>query len=423
MTRAPLLALATALGLSACQTTSDPQAPVVPVTPLSGAPIQTVETDYTASLQCLASFAGAQNYPAPRVAVGHISDLTGADDYMSGRRLTQGATLMAISAADTAGMRVVERFDMGVVQVELDYAQNGLVRDAPNRLRQIQQGQIEGADLYLVGGLTEFNPNIRSSGRTAYASVLGDSGGAGTYSGSEYVIDIGMDLRLIDVRSTEVIAVRAFRKQVRGREIESGVFAFMDDIVIDIGGGERALEPVQTAVRAMVDRAVFEFMASLYDLQTGSCVDGQPARARVQQAQHAQRQVAPQPAPRQVAQTAPQRQPSPVPAAPSIQSPAAVSTAPDRSTHTGYGLHLASYRTMWNANRQWPEIRSAYEQILGDRHGRIVADDGGNEGTIFRVMAGPWPNEAAAASACRDIRNLGGQCAVTAYAGDAMMRY
>lgn len=137
-----------ALTLSACATSIDPNEPVAHVQPLSGSPVMEVTSDYSTALQCLADYARAQPYPAPRVAVGHISDLTGAEDYLSGRRLTQGATLMAITAMSEAGMRLVERFDMGVVQVELDYAQSGLLRDAPNVLRTVQYGQMEGADLY-----------------------------------------------------------------------------------------------------------------------------------------------------------------------------------------------------------------------------------------------------------------------------------
>lgn len=404
----PLLA---ALGLTACASTSDPNEVVEHVAPLSGSPVVESRSDYTGALQCLADHAGRQPYAAPRVAVGHISDLTGAEDYLSGRRLTQGATLMAITAASQSGMRLVERFDMGVVQVELDYAQNGLLRDAPDVLRTVQRGQMEGADLYLVGGITEFNPNIRSSGTNAFANTTGETGGALAFGGSEYIVDVGIDLRLIDVRSTEVLAVRSLRKQIRGREVEAGIYAFLDGTVLDIGGGERALEPVQTAVRSMIDRAVFEFMAMLYDLESGSCIDGRPAQSRQQAAS------APASASAQLAQTPPPARSAPVETLPQSALPEAQLPPP-----SGYALHLASQRTVWHVNRDWQELRAAYADILAGRDGRISRAQRSDEGVVFRLLAGSWRTETEASRACQEIRRRGGQCQITAFEGMPVMR-
>lgn len=402
---APLLG---ALAMSACATTIDPNETVEHIQPLSGSPVVEATSDYSASLRCLADYARAQPYAAPRVAVGHISDLTGAEDYLSGRRLTQGATLMAITAMSEAGMRLVERFDMGVVQVELDYAQNGLLRDAPNVLRTVQQGQMEGADLYLVGGITEFNPNIRSSGSNAFANTTGETGGALALGGSDYVVDVGIDLRLIDVRSTEVLAVRSLRKQIRGREVEAGVYAFLDGTVLDIGGGERALEPVQTAVRSMIDRAVFEFMGMLYDMESGSCVDGRQATAIQRQASHTVNAAQHAAQPGQVAETA----------AP-VQSELPATQLPPPN---GYALHIASQHTVWQANQDWRELRVMYANVLAGRDARITRLQTPDRGVVFRLLAGSWHTESDAAQACEQIRARGGDCRVTAYQGLPVMR-
>jgi curli production assembly/transport component CsgG/holdfast attachment protein HfaB len=42
------------------------------------------------------------------------------------------------------------------------------------------------------------------------------------------------------------------------------VFDFLNGNVFDVGGGEGGFEPVQLAVRALVERATVEFMANLY---------------------------------------------------------------------------------------------------------------------------------------------------------------
>lgn len=257
-----------ALAVSGCASIDGPAARVEP---LRGSAPEAITTDYTAALRCLGSHVRSQSYPAPRLAVGLITDMTGAQDQITGRRLTQGATLMAITAAADAGMRLVERYDMGVLQVELDYARSGLLRDSEQVIREVQAGSIQGADLYIIGGITEYNPNIRSRGADAFAAGQSARATSLSLGASDYVVDVGIDLRLVDARSSEVIAVRGLRKQIVGREIRAGVFGFADGTTIDIGGGQRAMEPVQTAVRTMVDRIVYEFIASLYDVSPEFC--------------------------------------------------------------------------------------------------------------------------------------------------------
>lgn len=267
-----------AFAVSGCASIDGPAARVEP---LRGSAPEAITTDYTAALRCLGSHVRSQSYPAPRLAVGLITDMTGAQDQIQGRRLTQGATLMAITAAADAGMRLVERYDMGVLQVELDYARSGLLRDSEQVIREVQAGSIQGADLYIIGGITEYNPNIRSRGADAFATGKSDRATSLSLGASDYVVDVGIDLRLVDARSSEVIAVRGLRKQIVGREIRAGVFGFADGTTIDIGGGQRAMEPVQTAVRTMVDRIVYEFIASLYDVSPELCEQAGSDEARV----------------------------------------------------------------------------------------------------------------------------------------------
>jgi curli biogenesis system outer membrane secretion channel CsgG len=392
-----LAALLSAGLLAGCATTIDPDAPVEHVQPLSGSPVVAGSTEYTEALHCLAGYARGQSFPPPRVAVGHISDLTGADDYLSGRRLTQGATLMAITAVSEAGMRLVERFDLGVVQVELGYTESGLLRDAPGTLREIRQGQMEGADLYLVGGITEFNPNIRSGGLNAFANTGGESGGAVIASTNDYIIDVGIDLRLIDVRSTEVLSVRSLRKQVRGREVEAGVFAFFDGTVIDIGGGQRALEPVQTAVRTMVERAVFEFMGGLYNLESGSCLDGRPATPR----------AAPAAAVRPAPEPEPDARPAPIAAEPVVDS---------------YGVRLAAHHTLMNVEQSWSNLRRAHSELLDGRQARVARLERPDQAPVFLLQAGEWPDASAAETVCARIRDRGAQCEVGPFNGTPLLR-
>ena len=67
------------------------------------------ETPYSDGLRCMANY--TRGRPV-RIAVGQIADYTGKiSSDNSGREVTQGAALMAMSALSKAGVPLVERFD------------------------------------------------------------------------------------------------------------------------------------------------------------------------------------------------------------------------------------------------------------------------------------------------------------------------
>jgi curli biogenesis system outer membrane secretion channel CsgG len=231
-------------------------------------------TPYSAALVCMAEYARQARVSAPRIAIGRIADYTGkAEADGSGRKLTQGASLMAMSAFAKAGMPLVERFDTSVSELELKYANNKLISDNPNpapdmpaEYRKILAGQVPGSDFYVAGGITEMNFNIRSSGFDAAGGNPDPTEFKGTAHGRLFIMNIGLDLRLINTRTLEVVDVISYQKQVVGHEVALGMFDFLNGNVFDISGGEGALEPIQLAVRALVERAVVEMTANLYGM-------------------------------------------------------------------------------------------------------------------------------------------------------------
>jgi len=244
--------------------------------PIGDAPVTTNPTAYTSALLCLAEYGRANNVAPPRIAIGRILDYTGTVNEDGGRRLTQGASLMAMSAFAKAGARLVERFDTSVTELELRYANNRLIGGEPGEddVRRIFAGQMPGSDYYFVGGITELNYNIRSMGADVQGGHVDARDGVGHIGARLYVMNIALDFRLIDTRTLEVVDVISYQKQIIGRELRAGVFSFFDDTLIDIAAGERALEPVQLAVRAGVERAAVEVMSRFYRVPDSSvCAD------------------------------------------------------------------------------------------------------------------------------------------------------
>lgn len=271
--RTVALLSAAALGLSACAT---------PIAGPSGnyartigtAPVTVNPTPYSAALVCMAGYARNARIVAPRIAIGRIADYTGkSESDGSGRKITQGASLMAMSAFAKAGMPLVERFDTSVSELELKYANNKLISDAPNpapnqaaEYRRIVAGQVPGSDFYVAGGVTELNYNIRSSGFDVAGGDVDATDAKGTFRGRLFIMNIGLDLRLINTRTLEVVDVISYQKQVVGREVGVGFFDFLNGNVFDISAGAGALEPMQLAVRSLVERAVVEMTANLYGM-------------------------------------------------------------------------------------------------------------------------------------------------------------
>ncbi|MEI9996845.1 MAG: holdfast anchoring protein HfaB [Rhizomicrobium sp.] len=271
----PLILAIAAVSLAGC---ISPQADSTTgryTAPIGGSPVISNETPYSAALRCMAGYTGQRPL---KIAVGQIADYTGkAESDNSGRKITQGAALMAMSALSKAGVQLVERFDTSVAEMELKYANNKLIgADAGpngqggNDYRQIIAGSIPGSDYYLVGGITELNFNIRSVGASADGGETATNGIKGQTGGNMYVMNVGLDLRLVDTKTLQVVDVISYQKQIIGRQVSVGVFDFLGANFFDASVGESALEPIQLAVRSVIERAVLEMTSRLYHT-SGSC--------------------------------------------------------------------------------------------------------------------------------------------------------
>ncbi|HWA31649.1 MAG TPA: holdfast anchoring protein HfaB [Rhizomicrobium sp.] len=275
LTRSLVFGLA-AIALSGCITPEASSTTGRYTAPIGGSPVIANETPYSTALRCLAPYTAA--HPV-RIAVGQIADYTGKiSSDNTGREVTQGAALMAMSALAKAGVPLVERFDTSVAEMELKYANNKLIAgDGPNNgpagsdYRKIYAGSIPGSDYYLVGGITEVNFNIRSEGANADGSGTSTNSLKGTAGANMYVMNVGLDLRLVDTNTLEVVDVISYQKQIIGRQIQAGVFDFLGHTFFDASIGESAMEPIQLAVRSVVERAVLEMVARLYHVPATAC--------------------------------------------------------------------------------------------------------------------------------------------------------
>jgi len=253
--------------------------------PTGNAPVTANPTPYSSALVCLAEYARRNNVNAPRIAIGRIADYTGKEESDgSGRKITQGASLMAMSAFAKAGMPLVERFDTSVSELELKYANNKLISDSPSakanlpaEYRRILAGQVPGSDFYVAGGITELNFNIRSAGAEFDGGGLNPNDLKGGLGGTIMVMNVGLDLRLINTRTLEVVDVISYQKQIVAHQVSIGVFKVFNNNAFDVSAGEGGLEPLQLAVRSVIERATVEMTANLYGMPgPQACLQSDP---------------------------------------------------------------------------------------------------------------------------------------------------
>ena len=262
-----VIGILTTTMLSACGTIPKMDAERY-VKPIGGASVTANLTNYSQQLDCLGDYLKQANVAPSRFAVGRVEDFSGKQDLVNGKRMTQGAALMVISALAHTRLPIVERLDTSVAELELKYTDNKLIGDMPaapdNPFRRTVAGTVLGSDYHIVGGITEVNYNVRSGSLETTVSSVGASG---RYA----VLDVAIDLRLVNTRTLQVMDVASVQKQIIGTEIRAGIFRFLSESVIDINAADKAQEPIQKAVRMLTERAVFQLVAGLYKVPAGQC--------------------------------------------------------------------------------------------------------------------------------------------------------
>lgn len=274
------LAVVICLPLTGCYVSSHTQ----PIQPLIGPPVQNTVTPYHAMLQCVGQLAQAHNPPYV-IAVDNIPDRTGKFSYtQDGYEVTQGAQDMAVSAlGETEAYKLVERSQFSIPLFEMQMANNFLLRDAnPNNnmdtqgkiARKIYSGTLLGSDYVLVGSITEINYNLASGGYEFTVDGIGPGWRA-------FWMDVGVDLRLVNTKTGEIVMTLPLRKQIWGYENKFNVVRFFGSTFVDAHAGEKDQEPIELAVRSVIEDGVIQMTKQLYQLSPNACEAYDPANGYV----------------------------------------------------------------------------------------------------------------------------------------------
>lgn len=170
------------------------------------------------------------------------------------------ADMLATALFQSNRYIVLERQALSDVLAEQDLGASGRVRQET----ATKIGQIEGAELLVVGTVTEFEPGTAGAGASVGGSVGSTVGSAagwggsiagyllGTLAGSVQTSHVAIDLRIIDARTSRVVAATS----VQGKATDIAGLGSLAGGNLGVGLSGYARTPMEKAVRVAIQEAV-----------------------------------------------------------------------------------------------------------------------------------------------------------------------
>jgi curli biogenesis system outer membrane secretion channel CsgG len=275
----------TAISLSGCEpflggavTKFDKVAPgEAPV--VVGPPVRENFTPMNAALACLAEQIEQANQPKLTIAVDDIKDYTGQYNINEGDAITQGGSLMVMSALGKLGgtVNIADRFNTDVAQMELSFLNQRELGDGSSHTVgtgpgakavpwiPYYGGSVVASQYYITGGITELNYNVQSGGFQFQVNNLGPEDRV-------YNEDVGVDLELVDTRTLLVVKSISLVKQFTGYEVGFNIFQFFGNNLYNLNIGNKSQEPLQLGVRTLLEEGVLRLVASAENLPPEPCL-------------------------------------------------------------------------------------------------------------------------------------------------------
>lgn len=198
------------------------------------------------------------------VAVYHFRDFTGqykpAPDSSYSTAMTQGATsLLVKSLLDSGWFQPVEREGLQDLLTERRIARSqddGGPAAAPATAPQTAPlPPLRPAGILIEGGIIGYESNVRTGGLGARYFGVGAS--------DEYRTDqVTVNLRVVDVRSGDVLASLSTTKTVYSQQLSADVYRFVRfKRLLEAEGGFTRNEPAQLCLQDAIEAAVVHLVA------------------------------------------------------------------------------------------------------------------------------------------------------------------
>ncbi len=178
------------------------------------------------------------NGPKARIAVAKFTDKTGKGWGRIGNGM---ADMLSTELFNSNRFIVLERGELGEVLKEQDLGAAGRIK----RETAAPIGEIEGAELLVVGAITEFEPNASRVGGGVLGGIVGLGVGVKT-------AHVAIDLRIVDAKTSRILAATS----VEGKAQDVGGIAGIGVGPLGVGLGGFAKTPMEKAIRLCLRTAV-----------------------------------------------------------------------------------------------------------------------------------------------------------------------
>ena len=178
--------------------------------------------------------------PKARIAVSKFYDKSGKGYSEIGEGMTD---MLTTALFNTNRFIVLERGDLGEVLAEQDLAASGRIRKGT----EAPVGEIEGAELLIVGAITEFEPNAGGGG----GGLMVPGFGVGLSVRNAH---IAIDIRIIDAKTSRILAAHSVEGSAQDVGGLGGIAGGYPPLAV--GFGAFAKTPMEKAIRVCLQTAV-----------------------------------------------------------------------------------------------------------------------------------------------------------------------
>ncbi|MFH1933702.1 MAG: CsgG/HfaB family protein [Pseudomonadota bacterium] len=192
------------------------------------------------------------NGPKARIAIARFTDKTGKG-WWTGKIGDGMADQLATALFNTNRFIVLERQILEDVLEEQDLGASGRIR----RDTAAQLGQIEGAELFVVGAVTEFEGAASGGGGGAGLAHLGGKAALlGALLGAFKRAHMAIDFRLVDTRTSRIVCATSIEGTATDVSLGGLVGGYFGDAGLGSALAMWEKTPTEKALRICIKKAV-----------------------------------------------------------------------------------------------------------------------------------------------------------------------
>ncbi|MBX2837633.1 MAG: CsgG/HfaB family protein [Gammaproteobacteria bacterium] len=159
--------------------------------------------------------------------------------------------MLTTSLVQSKRYRVLERQRLDSVKDEIALSEEGYTDDSGK-----QRGNIKGADIAVIASITGWDPATKGTGGSV-GGLLGGSAGAllGGISGAFKESSMAMDIRIVDVATSEVLAATRVEGVAKDANVGAALGALTGSAGLGGSLGTFARTPMEKAIRTCIYEA------------------------------------------------------------------------------------------------------------------------------------------------------------------------